>query len=129
MSVVTGLWVTLSGQARVIPGDVAREVRRGSLVSRVPGSELQMTLVRGRVVPVIALGENTDTLVLCEITGEVIGLLGLEVVASGILDSTSSDHAENQSPAELLDVAALVATLRTKLRGRFAPPLPDGTRL
>ena len=129
MSVVTGLLVKLGGRARIIPGDVAREVRRGSLVSRVPGSDLHMTLVRGRVVPVIALGESTDSLVLCEITGEVVGLLGLEVIASGFLDASSSGLTESQPPAEMLDVAALVATLRTKLRGRFAPPLPDGKRL
>ena len=81
------------------------------------------------LVPVIALGESTDSLVLCEITGEVVGLLGLEVIASGFLDASSSGLTESQPPAEMLDVAALVATLRTKLRGRFAPPLPDGKRL
>ncbi|MEZ4231727.1 MAG: hypothetical protein R3B89_21305 [Polyangiaceae bacterium] len=53
-----------------ISARIAIRVVRGTAVTPVPNSALGMALIDGQVVPVVALGEGTSQLVLCELSEE-----------------------------------------------------------
>jgi hypothetical protein len=70
-----------------VPATTARSVVPEPLISPVASTPLQMALVNGRVVPIVALGSSTGVLVLCEIDDEPVGFSGLEVSAVGAFEA------------------------------------------
>lgn len=83
---VAGLLVHNSGALGFIPAAIIRTIRHDIVVTRLPNSELGMALVLGRVVPVISLGDEGRTLIICEVDGELFAISGLEPIESGIFD-------------------------------------------
>jgi len=69
-----------------VPVSVARQVVPLSLISRVPNSSLGMTLVGGRVVSVIELGEPNTALLVCDCAGEPVAVSGLYVERVGLFE-------------------------------------------
>jgi hypothetical protein len=66
-----------------VPTSVARQIVPQSTISRVPNSSLGMTLVGGRVVSVVELGEASGALLVCELDGDPIALSGLYIERVG----------------------------------------------
>jgi chemotaxis signal transduction protein len=122
-----------------LPATVANKVLPMPIVTRVPGAPhdlVGVALVEGETVPVVAVGllerrasrrANNDRpradnrpMLLCDYLGERVGLVGLEIIATGRFEAAGSPsdqvvHAGVRvSP---FDVAAVVDRLR---EGRWA---------
>lgn len=78
-----GVVVGLDGERYFVPAEVAQSIVQRPVVTRVPGSEIGMALIGGRVVTVIDVGPRRDELLLCEVGGEPLALSGLSVLGSG----------------------------------------------
>ena len=88
MSERAGLLVRAGGELGFVPATTARSVVPLPPTSPVANTPLQMALVSGHVVPIVALGSPTDVLVLCELDDEPIGFSGLEVASVGSFETT-----------------------------------------
>jgi chemotaxis signal transduction protein len=121
-----------------LPATVAIKVLPMPVVARVPGAPPELVgiaLVEGETVPVVALGEldgrgsrrpaatsrsraDNRPMLVCTYVGERIGLVGLEIVATGHFDASDPESVVHDGiPAALFDVGAVVARLR---EGRWA---------
>jgi hypothetical protein len=83
MSGRAGLLVKAGGELGFVPATTARSVVPLPPLSPVARTPLEMALVNGRVVPVVALGSPTGVLVVCELDDETVGFSGLEVSEVG----------------------------------------------
>jgi hypothetical protein len=136
------LRVRQHGRLGSIRGIDVESIEQAATVSRVPGCQFGMALVRGQIIPVLRLGDVDGCLVVGRVRGEVLGIVGLDVVGfdleETVLEETSA--ASNldlagvaywqepmdpncQAGADLdIDVDALIA--RAKLQQR-QPSLPS----
>lgn len=83
MSERSGLLVKAGGELGFLPAATARTVVPLPPLSPVASTPLQMALVNGRVVPVVALGSPTGVLVVCELDEDMVGFSGLDVSEVG----------------------------------------------
>jgi chemotaxis signal transduction protein len=136
---MTGGVVFRAGDALFfLPATIANKVLPMPGFARVPGAPEELVgvaLVEGEMVPVVAVGpletrgsrrppsserpraDNRPMLV-CTYLGERIGLVGLEIVATGQFDATSPESVLHDGvPAVLFDVGAVASRLR---EGRWA---------
>lgn len=123
-----------------LPASIATKVLPMPVVARVPGAPEELVgvaLVEGEMVPVVAIGElerrggsrrppagsrpraDNRPLLVCTYHGERVGLVGLQIVATGLFDASSgADQVVHDGvSASLFDVGAVVARLR---EGRWA---------
>jgi len=121
-----------------LPATVACKVLPMPGVARVPGGPVELVgvaLVEGEMIPVVAIGEldargsrnlpphhrspaDNRPMLVCTYLGERVGLVGLEIVATGHFDASVPDQVVHSGVrAPLFDVGAVVARLR---EGRWA---------
>ena len=100
-----GLLLRVDGELRFVPSSVAVRVVALPPVTRVPGgpaSLLGIALHEGAVIPVVALGPTRGAMVVCEHEGELLGLVGAEVLGA--------EGHDGEVP--VLDLAGIYARLR-----------------
>jgi hypothetical protein len=85
-------------------------------LSDVAGTGLTMALVDGQVLAIIAVGPRGSALTVCEVGGELVGLLGADPEAVGFFETSPEGVAFHGQSAADLDVAELV---RKSARGTF----------
>jgi hypothetical protein len=85
-----GLVLSIFGDRRFLPAFLVDRVIPMPRLSSVPGSDVKLALVRGRVISVLELGPASSHLVVCTVNGEPVGLSGLNVERSGFFEA----HAE-----------------------------------
>jgi hypothetical protein len=85
-------------------------------LSDVAGSGLTMALVDGQVLAIIAVGPRGSALTVCEVGGELVGLLGADPEAVGFFEPNGAGVTFGGQTAPDLDVAELV---RASARGTF----------
>lgn len=116
-----------------LPATIASKILPMPGVARVPGGPAELvgvSLVDGEALPVVAIGElerrgarrpvssgrpraDNRPMLVCTYLGERVGLVGLEIVATGQFDVSDAEHVVHQGvPAPLFDVAPLIARLR-----------------
>lgn len=95
-----------------VPASVARKIVRKRVVSHIPGTQLGMALVSGRVVSVLSISERETDLLLCEVAGEDIAVAGLEVVASGTWPRIDGGIEYDGGRVRELDLATVLAVHR-----------------
>jgi hypothetical protein len=106
------------GRLATIRGIDIESIEQSATVSRVPGSQFGMALVRGQIIPVLRLGDAEGCLVVGRVRGEVVGLVGFDIVGFN-LDEEAIAESE-------LDIDALIA--RAKLQQRFpSQPLQENS--
>ena len=108
-----------------LPAAIATKVLPMPRVARVPGAPIALVgvaLVDGEMVPVVAIGDldargsrrppsgerpraDNRPMLVCTYLGERVGLVGLEIVATGRLAAPGAD-------AEVFDVGAVFSGLR-----------------
>lgn len=113
-----GLVIRARGRRWFLPAMLVEQVMSTPRLSPVPGSAVQMALVEGRVLPVVALGEEGQHLVVCHAGSEPLGLAGVEVEHGGKFEAHEGHEGSVEVGDELvpaLDLSAelLKATLRT----------------
>ena len=113
-----GLVIRARGRRWFLPAMLVEQVLSTPRLSPVPGSAMQMTLVEGRVLPVVALGEDGQHLVVCHAGSEPLGLTGVDVEDGGKFEAHEGHEGSVRVGDEVvaaLDLSAelLKATLRT----------------
>ncbi len=108
-----------------LPASVAIKVMPMPDVARVPGGPPELVgvaLVDGDTLPVVAIGEAPRpsarvAMLVLVYHGERVGLVGLEVLATGRFDVSGDVLVYTGREARLFDVGALVTTISA---GRWA---------
>jgi len=107
-----------------VPSEVALRVAATPRAARVAGAPAALrgiALFEGAVVPLVAVGDTDGVMLVCELgdgRGERIGLVGIDVVASGLFDVDPADPARVQHDGRwvqelhVADVVALVQGTR-----------------
>jgi hypothetical protein len=82
-------------------------------IARVPGAPpdlLGIALQDGEIVPALAIGSARESMLVCTYLGERVGLVGGEVVATGMFEVGADDAVMHGSErAEPLDLGSLYA--------------------
>jgi hypothetical protein len=85
-----GLLLRVDGELRFVSASVAIRVGRTPRVTGVPGGPeelLGIAVHGGAVVPVVAVGKARGEMIVCQYAGELVGIVGGEVVRSGTFDA------------------------------------------
>lgn len=136
---LTGGVVFRIGEARYfLPAAIACKVLSMPGVARVPGAPADLVgvaLVEGHMVPVVAVGDldgrgsrrppttsrpraDNRPMLVCVVMGERVGLVGLEIIATGFFPPAEpAGVVHGDAAVPLFDVGAVVARLR---EGRWA---------
>lgn len=111
-----GVIVRLGGELRFLSAHLVRRFVPPPTLSDVAGTGLTMALVDGQVLAIIAVGPRGSALTVCEVGGELVGLLGADPEAVGFFESSPEGVSFQGKSAADLDVAELV---RKSARGTF----------
>lgn len=103
-----GVVVRLNGEPRFLSAHSVRRFVPPPAISDVSGTGLTMALIDGQVIAIIAVGARGSALTVCEVAGELVGLLGLEPIEVGFFDAVGSGVSFHGRIAPALDVAELV---------------------
>jgi hypothetical protein len=111
-----GVIVRLQGEPRFLSAHLVRRFVPPPTLSDVAGTGLTMALVDGQVLAIIAVGPRGSALTVCEVGGELVGLLGADPEAVGFFEPLGEGVSFQGRAALDLDVAELV---RASARGTF----------
>ena len=111
-----GVIVRLAGELRFLSAHSVRRFVPPPTLSDVAGTGLTMALVDGQVLAIIAVGPRGSALTVCEVGGELVGLLGADPEAVGFFEADGPGVSFHGQRAQALDVAELV---RASARGAF----------
>ncbi len=111
-----GVIVRLRGELRFLSAHWLRRFVPPPTLSDVAGTGLTMALVDGQVLAIIPVGPRGAALTVCEVGGELVGLLGADPEAVGFFAPDGAGVAFQGRNAPELDVAELV---RAAARGTF----------
>ncbi len=111
-----GVIVRLRGELRFLSAHLVRRFVPPPTLSDVAGTGLTMALVDGQVLAIIAVGPRGSALTVCEVGGELVGLLGADPEAVGFFAADGGGVEFQGGNAPELDVAELV---RASARGTF----------
>jgi hypothetical protein len=109
-----GVIVRLNGELRFMSAHSVRRFVPPPTLSDVAGTGLTMALVDGQVLAIIAVGPRGSALTICEVGGELVGLLGADPEAVGFFEADGAGVSFQGERAQALDVAELV---RASARG------------
>jgi hypothetical protein len=121
-----GVVLRVGGELRFLPASLAVRVARAPRVTAVPGAPPELVGIavhEGSVVPVVAVGEARGDMVVCQHAGELVGIIGGEVVRTGMFD-VAPDRADavlvDGERAGPLDIATVYARVQSGARpGRW----------
>jgi hypothetical protein len=113
-----GVIVRLQGERRFLAAGCVRRFVPPPTLSDVAGTGLTMALVDGQVLAIIPVGPRGSALTVCEVGGELVGLLGADPEAVGFFEANANGVSFQGQAAPELDVAELV---RASARGTFEP--------
>ncbi len=116
----------VAGELRFVPAPVALRVAPAPRLTAVPGAPPELVGIavhEGAVVPVVAVGDARGDMLVCQHAGELVGIIGGEVVRTGSFDVVA-DRPElvlvDGVRARPLDIAAVYARIQAGSRpGRW----------
>jgi hypothetical protein len=109
-----GVIVRVSGELRFLSAQSVRRFVPPPTISDVAGTGLTMALVDGQVLAIIVVGQRGSALTVCEVGGELVGLLGADPEAVGFFEAYGAGVSFHGLRAPALDLAELV---RASARG------------
>lgn len=120
-----GVVFRIDGEPWFLPASIATKVIAAPTVARVPGAPPELrgvALVDGNIIPVIELGSATlerEAMLVCTVLGERVGLVGVEIVATGRFEAAgaSGEVKTSGETARTFDVTSVIARVR---EGRWA---------
>ncbi len=122
MSRRAGLIVQHGDQVAFVPAELVQSVRRSQYVENLPGSELGMSLIGAAIVPVLRLSPEGKDLLLCELDGELVGFVGLQVECSGFFESSPAGVRHLGRRLLELDLRGVVERARWRSGARSNEP-------
>jgi chemotaxis signal transduction protein len=120
-----GILLRVEGELRFIAAADALRISPPPRITPVPGapaSLLGVTLHEGAVVPVLAVGSARTDMIVCQHAGEVLGLVGAELLRTGTFDGAIDGIVVDGQRVAALDLAVLYARAHASPRSRLAPP-------
>jgi hypothetical protein len=110
-----------------LPATIAMKVMPLPHIARVPGGPPELrgvALVDGDMIAIVNAGAlSTDAMLVCALAGEQVGLVGIEVVATGKFEpADAGDVRIGPEIARAFDVATLIAKVR---EGRWGVTLSE----
>src|SRR3954468_23765778 len=111
-----GVIVRLGGELRFLSAHSVRRFVPPPTLSDVAGTGLTMALVDGHVLAIMSVGPRGSALTVCEVGGELVGLLGADPEAVGFFEAEGAGVLFRGQHTSELDVAELV---RASARGTF----------
>jgi hypothetical protein len=124
---VPGLVLRVDGELRFVPAAIAVRIAPPPKVTPLPGAPPELVgvaLHEGTVVPVVAIGLGRGSMLICVHDGELVGVVGGEVVRAGSFCVSADrpdvvDYEGRGVPA--LDIAAICARVQSSAgAGRWA---------
>jgi hypothetical protein len=119
-----GLVVRADGALCFVPAHVARAVAPPPVIAKVagaPSSLLGIAAHEGEIIPVVAVGPSRSTLVVCQHMGELLGVVGIDVLDAGIFDGDGDGVIWKGEKARPLDLGAVYARVQSAAwAGRWA---------
>lgn len=114
MTLRAGLLSRVSGQLCFLPEEWVRTLIHRPVVTPMPGSPLGLTLIEGRVVPVLRLSPEPSTAsVFCQLPsegeGEPLLLTGLAVLRVGFFEATPKGVTVDGEEVAVLPLQDLIA--------------------
>lgn len=109
-----GAVVRIAGELRFLSIELLRRFVAPPQLSDVAGTGLSMGLVDGQLLAVIRVAPRSSALAVCEVAGELVGLLGVEPEAAGVFETDGSGVQFGDQRVAALDVTELV---RSSARG------------
>ncbi len=112
----------VDGALCFVPASVALRIAPPPRVTPIPAAPPELLGIapyEGTIVPVIAIGSARREMIVCQHAGELLGLVGGEVVRSGTFDAVPGridviDH-EGQR-AQVIDLPAIYARVQASAR-------------
>jgi hypothetical protein len=98
-----------------LPATVAVRIVPVPPLGRVPGAPNELAglaLVDGEVVPVMSVGGSRSAMIVVAYLGERVGIVGVDLVATGRFDAVSDQLVYAGEHARLFDMSALIARVR-----------------
>ena len=117
-----------------VPASIALKVMPVPSIGRVPGGPPELrgvALVDGDMIAIVEAGApssppldgRTDAMLVCSVLGEQVGLVGIQVVATGKFPAREGGDVEfEDKTARAFDVARLIAKVR---EGRWGVTLSE----
>jgi hypothetical protein len=125
-----GVVFRVAGDPYFLPASIAMKVIPVPAVARVPGGPPELrgvALVDGDMIPVVNVAGSDpppptgEAMLLCAVVGERLGLVGIDVVATGRFEADDETGeikvGSGTEKARTFDVAAVIARVR---EGRWA---------
>jgi hypothetical protein len=122
MSERAGIIVRAGEELGFLPATTARSIVPLPPISPVANTPLQMALVNGRVLPVLALASPTNVLVVCELDDEPIGVSGLEVQRAGAFETTDRGVLVDGRSVPELDLVGALRSMEPALEPQLGEP-------
>ena len=117
-----GLLVRRGTELLFLPASVARSLWPVPRLTKIPWDSAEMALVGGEVVAVLALGEPSGELLLCELDGQALALSGLSADRVGFWPETDSGVSVDGVAIPALDLSAAVRQFQSN-----GPAAQEGT--
>jgi hypothetical protein len=121
-----GVVLRVSGELRFVPAGLAMRVAPAPRLTVVPGAPPELAGVavhEGTVVPVLAISGDRGEMVVCQHAGELVGIVGGEVVRTGtfeLIDDRPDVVLVDGEEVRALDVATVYARVQAGARpGRW----------
>jgi len=117
-----GVLLRVGGALRFVSSSVAFRIAPPPRVTPVPGAPAELLGVApydGMIVPVIAIGPARREMIVCQHAGELLGLVGGEVLVTGTFDlvpGRTDVVTRDGEPAQAIDVAAVYAKVQAAAR-------------
>jgi hypothetical protein len=114
--------VRVDGALGFVPASVALRVAPPPRVTAIPAAPPELLGIapyEGSIVPVIVIGSARRQMIVCQHAGEILGLVGGEVLRSGSFDAVPGrvDVVEHEGErAQVIDVAAIYARVQASAR-------------
>jgi len=103
-----------AGELLFLPANVARSLLPLPRLTKIPWDTVQMALVAGEVVAVLALSEPGTELLLCEFEGESVALSGLTAERVGFWPASESGVSVDGVIVPALDLSAVLKPFRSE---------------
>jgi chemotaxis signal transduction protein len=115
-----GLLLRVDGALSFVPSSVALHVAPSPRVTPMPGAPpelLGIAFHAGVIVPVLAIGAARGEMIVCQHGGELVGIVGAEIVKTGWFDVAAErpDAVEYAGETALpLDLPAICARVQAR---------------
>lgn len=122
-----GILVRVDGELRFLSAASAVRISSSPRVTPVPGgpeSLLGVTLCEGMIVPVLSIGSTRGEMIVCQHAGEVLGLVGGEILETGTFDAADDGVKVGDRHAPALDLSAIYARVHAGARARVVSLRP-----